>query len=164
MRFKKFIEMKLKIKHGDKSLSMLILFGVLLITLVQIILRSIFDIPLVGVEELSRYLFIAFVFMGLSYSFRMDGHIKLEGIGKYFPEKVKKLIEITIDILSVFVFAIISFSAIYTTISNYKSTTPTISIPFWIFFLPTILGFILLTIEHIKKVYKTLKNDLAKWG
>jgi len=47
--------------------------------------------------------------------------------------------------------------------TNYKSTTPTISIPFWIFFLPTILGFTLLTAEHLKKVYKIFKKDSSKW-
>jgi len=155
--------MKLKLKNSDQFLSMLILFCILVITLVQIILRSVFNIPFVGVEELSRYLFIAFVFMGLSYSYRMDGHIKLEGIGKYFPGKVKKTIDLSIEILSVFVFAIIAFSAIYTMTTNYKSTTPTISIPFWIFFLPTILGFTLLTAEHLKKAYKILKKDSSKW-
>jgi TRAP-type C4-dicarboxylate transport system permease small subunit len=101
--------------------------------------------------------------MGLSCSYRIDGHIKLEGIGKYFPGKVKKTIDLAIEILSVFVFAIIAFSAIYTMTTNYKSTTPTISIPFWIFFLPTILGFTFLTAEHLKKVYKILKKDSSKW-
>ncbi|RLD90224.1 MAG: hypothetical protein DRJ29_15755 [Bacteroidetes bacterium] len=77
--------------------------------------------------------------------------------------KSKKIIDLSIEILSVFVFAIISLSAIYTMATNYKSTTPTISIPFWIFFLPTILGFTLLTAEHLKKVYKIFKKDSSKW-
>jgi len=154
---------KVKLKNSDQFISMLILFCILAITFIQIILRSVFNIPLVGVEELSRYFFIAFVFMGLSYSYRMDGHIKLEGIGKYFPRKVKKNINLAIEILSVFVFAIIAFSAVYTMTSNYESTTPTIAIPFWIFFLPTIIGFTLLTAEHLKKVYQTLKKDSSEW-
>ncbi len=167
MKFKKlnkFMKILQKIRNSDRILSTLILFSILIIMIVQIVLRSIFNILFVGVEELSRYLFISVVFMGLPYYYRIDGHIKLEGIQKYLPQKIRMIIDIIIQILSFFVFAIIAFSALYTTLTNYNSATPTISIPFWLFFLPTILGFTLLSIEHLNILIKTIKRDTSGWA
>ena len=150
-----------KFKQGDQWFSTLLLFCIMIITLTQILLRELFNIPLIGVEELTRYLFISFVFLGLPYAFRSDGHIRLKGSWNTFSKKSQKVIDILIEALSVLVFATIAFSSIYTTLSNYKSTTLTISIPFWIFFLPTCVGFFLLTLEHLKKLLKRWRDNTA---
>ncbi len=147
----------------DKYFSTTILFAIILITIVQISLRTIFNIPLVGVEELLRYLFISFVFFGLSYYNRIDGHIKLEGLQKGFPLKVKRVIGIIIHVLSVLVFATITFSAVYTSLTNYKSTTPTLAIPFWLFFLPIMVGFSLLTMEEIIVLIRAIRKEITEW-
>ncbi len=152
-----------KIRTLDKYFSSTILFAIILITIVQIVLRTIFNIPLVGVEELLRYLFISFVFFGLSYYNRMDGHIKLEGLQKGFPLKVKRIIGIVIHVSSVIVFATIAFSAVYTSLTNYKSTTPTLAIPFWLFFLPTMVGFCMLTMEEIIVLIKAIRKEISAW-
>ncbi len=152
-----------KIGTSDKYISTAILFVIMLITIIQIVLRTIFNIPFVGVEELSRYLFISFVFLGLSYYNRIDGHIKLEGLQKNFPLKIKRIIGILIHVSSVIVFGIITFSAIYTSFTNYQSTTQTIAIPFWLFFLPTIIGFGLLTAEEINILMKEFKKEITEW-
>ncbi|MFC1761446.1 TRAP transporter small permease [Planctomycetota bacterium] len=147
-----------KLRQCDRFISTLILFGIMIIALVQIALRSLFNIPMVGVEELSRYLFIAFVFLGLPYAYRMDGHIKLTGIRQYLPDRFKKTIDISIEASSFIVFAIIAFSSIYTTVTNYQSATLTLAIPFWLFFLPTCVGFTLLAIEHLNILIQTFNR------
>ncbi len=152
-----------KIRSSDKYISTTILAVIMVMTIVQIMLRSFFNIPLVGIEELSRYLFIAFVFLGLSYYNRVDGHIKLEGLQKNFPLKIKRIMGIIIHASSVIVFSVIFFSATYTSLTNYNSTTPTLAIPFWLFFLPTIVGFGLLTVEEIVILIKECKKEITEW-
>jgi len=142
----------------DGWISSLLLFLIMTISLLQIFLRSVLNIPLTGVEELSRYFFIALIFLGLSYSFRHDGHIKLEGIQKFFPPIIGRIMELAKHISGILVFSAISISAVYTVCTNFESKTPTISLPFWLFFLPTIIGFILLTMEHVKALIKSLKT------
>ncbi|MFW5872431.1 MAG: TRAP transporter small permease [bacterium] len=148
-----------KVKDKDGILSSLILYAILIISLTQIVLRTVLNLPLTGVEELLRYLFISLIFIGLPYYFRKNGHIRLEGMHKFFPASLNNALEMIIKISGVLVFVIISFSAIYTMITNFKSITPTISMPFWLFFLPTIIGFVLVTIEHIKELIKSLKKN-----
>ena len=152
-----------KIRASNKYISAIILAAIMLITITQVLMRSLFNIPFVGIEELSRFLFISFIFLGLSYYNRIDGHIKLEGLQKNFPLKVKRVIGIVIHVSSVIVFAIITFSAIYTSLTNYNSTTQTLAIPFWLFFLPTIVGFALLTVEEIIILIEKCKKEITVW-
>ena len=152
-----------KIRASNKYISATILVAIMLITIAQVLMRSIFSIPFVGIEELSRYLFISFIFLGLSYYNRIDGHIKLEGLQKNLPLKVKRIIGIIIHVSSVIVFGIITFSAIYTSLTNYNSTTQTLAIPFWLFFLPTIVGFALLTVEEIIILIEKCKMEIKVW-
>ena len=152
-----------KIRASNKYISATILVAIMLITIAQVLMRSIFSIPFVGIEELSRYLFISFIFLGLSYYNRIDGHIKLEGLQKNLPLKVKRIIGIIIHVSSVIVFGIITFSAIYTSLTNYNSTTQTLAIPFWLFFLPTIVGFALLTVEEIIILIVKCKMEIKVW-
>lgn len=143
----------------DKHLSTWILFSIMFITLLQIVVRAVFDFPFIGVEELSRYLFISFVFLGLSYYCRIDGHIKLAGIHSFLPVKFQKLLKVLIQVSGVLVFSIIAYSALQTTYTNYSSSTPTIGIPFWLFFMPTILGFLLLSILELKILIDIFKKE-----
>lgn len=148
-----------RIKNIDRDLTTLVLFFLFIITLLQIVLRALFNLPLVGVEELSRYLFISVVFLGLPYYYREDGHIKLDGAKNFLPPRINRILELLIEASSVLVFASIFVSAVYTSISNYDSTSPTLSIPFWVFFMPTILGFGLLLKEHLITLIKQIKRE-----
>ncbi len=134
------------------------LYVIILITLLQILLRAFFNIPMSGSEELARFLFVAFIFLGLPYYYRADGHIQLGGIHNLISLKNQRLLRIIIQLSCIMVFAVILFSAISTTVSNYKSTTPTLSIPFWIFFMPIIFGFGLLVAEHVKDLFKEINK------
>ena len=100
------------LKNNDKYISAAILLFLLILTLLQIIWRTIFNMPFIGVEELLRYLFIAAVFMGLSYSVRNDGHIRLEGLQRHLSPGFSAIAELIIQFSSLIVFSIITFSAI----------------------------------------------------
>jgi TRAP-type C4-dicarboxylate transport system permease small subunit len=141
-----------------RLLSVAALFVIIVITLFQITIRWLFDIPLTGIEEFSRFLFVAFIFLGLPYYYRHDGHIRLSGIRNMLTGRNARLMEITVQFFCVLAFSIIFASAVYTTSTNYGSTTPTIAIPFWIFFTPIILGFGLLVAEHIIDLAKIIKG------
>ena len=104
-------------------------------------------------------MFIAVVFLGLSFSVKQDGHIVLEVVRKYVSPKLNFYIEIVIHFSGIIVFSIITCSAIITTIKNFRNVTPTLSIPFWLFFLPTILGFCLLSIVHVNALIGIIKES-----
>ncbi|WP_319476281.1 TRAP transporter small permease [Marispirochaeta aestuarii] len=131
----------------DRNLATTALIMLVLLVFAQVIMRVVFLAPLVGAEEFVRYLLIWVVFLGMPYTTRFGDQIKMEELQLFMPKWIRYPIRLLALTSGCIIFCIVSISAIYTTLSNLKNTTATLSIPFWIFFTPTILGFVLVTIE-----------------
>ena len=72
--------------------------------LLQIISRVILNEPFVFTEEVSRYLFIWMVFLGLSYSTKANKHISVNALQKHFPFTVRYLTTVLIHIITIMVY------------------------------------------------------------
>lgn len=69
-----------------------IVFNIAIIGVVglQIITRSLFNTPLKFPEEVSTFVMIAMVFVGISIVERYDSHLKVEFLQEYLPKGVQK--------------------------------------------------------------------------
>ncbi len=88
--------------------SVLILALVALIT-VEIIGRSLFDYSTMLADEYSGYFFLASVFLGLAYTFRENGHIRITIITSKLSSNIKRWA----DILSGLMLLAMLFFALY---------------------------------------------------
>lgn len=71
------------------------LIAVLMVTiLLQVILRYMFNISFVSLEEIQWHLYAVIIMIGLSYSFVKDSHIRLDIIHARFSRRSKEKIEI----------------------------------------------------------------------
>lgn len=75
---------------------LLCLFVVLLFT--QVILRVVFNYGIPWSEELSRFSFVWFVFLGASYAARLSAHNRVTFHLRMMPEKLRNLVELLGDI------------------------------------------------------------------
>ena len=75
-----------------------------------------------------------------------------------FPGKVQYMVGIMWRLSAVLVFGLVSISAIISTSRNLYSTTEALELPYWIFFLPTILGFSLVTIQYFLMLVNFIKE------
>ncbi|WP_138160593.1 TRAP transporter small permease [Peptoniphilus catoniae] len=93
---------KLLEKYNDieeKILIASLAFNVLLVFF-QIVMRSIFNASISWSEELSRYIFIWQIWMGVSIAFRYDQHIKVDLIYNVFKsEKAHRVIRLIVDLI-----------------------------------------------------------------
>ena len=137
------------IRNADRNLATVSLILLTLLVFAQVVMRVVFLSPLVGVEEFIRYLLIWVVFIGMPYTTRLGDQIKMEELQTFMPKWFRFGLRICILISAVVTFAIVAVAAVITTLKNLQNTTATLSIPFWIFFLPTVLGFILVTFESV---------------
>ena len=62
------------------------------------------------------------------------------------------------EITGVAIFGLFAAASIITTTKNQGNVTPTLAIPFTIFFLPTMVGFTLLAVEYIIRLIKLLQG------
>ena len=139
-------------------ISLILLIGTILL---QVILRFVFLKPLMGAEELTRYLVICVVMFPLAYSERSGSTIIMEEIQSMFPRVIRNTINMASHVLTTVVYAIVTVSAFSVMINNVTNRTATLEMPFWLFFLPAVLGLSTMTVVRvITVVYKITKRGL----
>lgn len=135
------------IRNLDKYLGSLILYFMVIIVVAQVVLRSLFSIPLIGAIELAQYSLIAITFISASYATRDGEHICMAEIQRMLPKKAQFMIDLFVHLGGMICFVLVSYSAVLSTIKNFWNITP-LGMPIPLFFLPTILGFIFLSLEY----------------
>ncbi len=138
-----------RLRSADRDIATFSLVVMILLVAAQVIMRVVFLAPLVGAEELVRYLLIAVVFIGAPYATRSGGQIRMEELQGAMPKWLQYAIRFLAFTSGVVVFGAIAGATIITTLGNLKNRTATLSIPFWVFFLPMILGFVWMTFESL---------------
>jgi TRAP-type C4-dicarboxylate transport system permease small subunit len=142
----------------DRNIGVTAFFVLTALLFFQVVLRVVADTSVIGLDELERYLFIVMVFMAIAFTERADGHIRFDSFLKALPQRINKAVQIAILTGSTFVFGVALYSAFISISRNMANKTPILEIPFFIFFLPTILGFLLITLTYLVKLAKILKT------
>jgi TRAP-type C4-dicarboxylate transport system permease small subunit len=132
----------------DAVIACLSLAALLGTIVVQVVLRFFFKSPLMGAEEFTRYTVIFLVMTPLAFAERTRSHVVMEEIQAGFPVKIRMGIRLLIDLLTTVVYAIVALSSISVLINNARNETATLRMPFWLFFLPTVAGMVLLTLTR----------------
>lgn len=102
----KFIDLASRLGAGLSSI--LMLFIVILI-FVEIILRTFFHTSTFISDEYSAYFFVGVVMLGLSYTFKENGHIRITILTSKMPQRIGFVLEI----ISLFIILIILGFLIY---------------------------------------------------
>lgn len=151
--------MKRSLKFLNNNIEVILAATALIIfaslTILQVVLRKVFNNPLSWSEELARYLFIWFVFLSGSYAVKFQKHVKLS----FFIDRLKKpfnmyfqLVALILWLLFLFflnVYSIKVVSFIYST----GQTSSANNIPMYLIYLSLTVGSILMTIRVIHHIY-----------
>jgi len=141
-----------------RGLSLLLLAAVVITPLAQITMRGVFNVPMAGAEEMTRYFMIALAFLAASYVTQQGGQIRMEEFQIFLPPKPRWRLQLAIELAGVAVFAILFAAALVTTARNMNSVTPVMEMPFWLFMGPLTLGSLLLAIETAIALAHTWRN------
>ncbi|WP_366923042.1 TRAP transporter small permease subunit [Metallumcola ferriviriculae] len=88
----------------------MMLIGVALV-LSEVVIRTFFDKTLYVTEEYTGYLMVAITFLGLAYTLKEKGHIRMVFLHKSLKGKAKILLELYAFIIGLTVFAIITYTS-----------------------------------------------------
>lgn len=75
-------------RHMEEVLMCVFLAGIVVFMSVHVFFRYILKSPLTWTEELTRYLFIWFVFSGFSYGIRNGSHIRVNILETLYPRVI----------------------------------------------------------------------------
>lgn len=135
----------------ERTVSLICLIAMIVMVLYGIVMRFLLRLPNPYGEELSRYLMIYFVYLGVSINIRTHGHLAVEMIVDYLPESLQKICRILSDLITIIAFGVLTILA-WNLIQNMlrivqKSTQ--MRIPMWIVYISLLVGFGLSTIRAI---------------
>ena len=146
------------IRKAVRGASLLLLAAVVITPLAQITMRGVFNVPMAGAEEATRYFMIALAFIAASYVTQQGGQIRMEEFQVFLPPKPRWILQLLIEAAGVAVFAVFFVAAVITTARNMNSVTPVLEVPFWLFMGPLTLGALLLAIETALALAHTWRN------
>jgi len=148
----------------DRNIGVAAFFALTALLFFQVVLRVVADTSVIGLDELERYFFIVMVYMAIAFTERVDGHIRFDSFLNALPQRIKKAVQVAILTGSAFVFGVALYSAFISISRNMANMTPILEIPFFIFFLPTILGFLLITLTYLYKLARILGTSHKMQG
>jgi len=147
------------IRKAFRLLSVGLLALVIVLPAVQIFLREITHTPFIGAAELVRFMLICTVFIAFPYVVSSGANIRMEEIQLALPAMIVRWLRPLISFLGVAGFAIIAYSTYVATISNLNNATPTLGIPYYIFFSATFLGCLMTAFECAVQTGKAITNN-----
>lgn len=113
----------------------------------QIFLREVTHTPFIGAAELVRFMLICTVFIAFPYVVSSGANIRMEEIQLSLPSPIVRILRLLIPFTGFLCFGFIVYSTFVATISNLKNATPTLGIPYYIFFSATFLGCLMTAFE-----------------
>jgi len=129
------------------------------IVLMAVILRYFFGITIRWTGELTRYIFIYLVFLGIPIAFRKRSHVIIEYFISFLPSRIRRWLEIAIDIsIAVFITAI-AISTVKMISGKLGATlSPGLKLPKGYIYAAVPLGIVLLLIEIVLRLIKAKKQ------
>jgi TRAP-type C4-dicarboxylate transport system permease small subunit len=138
--------------------SLLLLAAVVITPLAQITMRGVFNVPMAGAEEMTRYFLICLTFLAASYVTEQGGQIRMEEFQGLIPPRPRWMLQLLIELSGVVVFGILFAASVVTISRNLNNQTPIMEMPFWLFMAPLALGSALLVVETLAMFVHTWRS------
>lgn len=129
---------------------------------VQVIARYVFESSFSWSEEVSRYMFIWLIYLGISYAVKTDSHIRVDMLltRDWLSETKKKILCIFADI----VFLLFSLCVAHVgfkvahLIARRGQITAATEIPMWVIYLAVPVGYSLCSVRLVQCLYHRFRH------
>ena len=139
------------------SLAMLV--AMVALPFIQVMAREVFASPIVGAEELARFMLICTVFIALPYVVSAGASIRMEEFLGFLPAELVRGVQLLIAATAVVAFAVAAFSSLVAIRANLDNATPTLGIPYWIFLGAAFTGLTMTTVECAVQFMKAVRRQ-----
>lgn len=149
--------------HFEEAILIVLLALISCVMMTQIIART-FASSFTWPEEFSRYCYIWTVFLSLGYTIKKGNMLKVGILMDLLPQKLRRTIEILVNLLMLVMFVILfRYAIIYTgKIHQSGQFSPAMNVPMWMMYMSTIIGFGLASIRMVQTIISNFKNFSKK--
>ena len=138
--------------------SLAMLAAMVSLPFIQVIARELFGMPIIGVEELARFMLICSVFLALPYVVSAGASIRMEEILSMLPAGLIYVLKLAAAALCIATFAAMAGASLIAIGTNLDNATPTLGIPYWIFLGAAVVSFTMTTLECVIQLVKVLQG------
>ncbi|MCI8292918.1 MAG: TRAP transporter small permease [Hespellia sp.] len=153
---------------AEEVIAAISLLAMCIVVFMAVVLRSI-GIPFSISDELSRYLMIWCIYVGVAVATREKAHVGVDVLIQMLPEKVQKVLNIAVSFITLGVIVWLFYltaSWVWSTMQGNIQLTPLMKVPFYTVYISLPIGFGLSIIEQIKNMVKDIilvgKKDETK--
>lgn len=139
-------------ENFEEKLMSAALWAIVIIMGIQVIMRYVFKSSLTWSEEVSRYLFVWMVFIGISYGIKNGTHMRIDMLEHFIP-KLKKSLGILADacFLAFSIYMIGPGVSVVQSIKASGQTSPAGGVPMNVVYTSLLIGFILVVFRVVQK-------------
>ncbi|WP_158625900.1 TRAP transporter small permease [Arsenicitalea aurantiaca] len=138
--------------------SLAVLVALVSLPFIQVVAREIFSRPIMGAEELTRFMLICSVFLALPYVVSSGATVRMEELVAMLPERVLRLLKVLASATAIATFSVMAIASFIAIRGNLGNSTPTLGIPYWIFLGAAFASFTMTAIECGVQLLKVLQN------
>jgi C4-dicarboxylate transporter DctQ subunit len=133
----------------------LFLFLIAGLTIAQVILRYIFNYPLIWSEELSILVFIYLGFIGIGVAYAQGRHLYVDALLVTLPKSIRRVIEgIALGFSCVFLLVVIvQMIKVMLVTSKVGITTPALLLPMIVIYVSLPIGCLLFLIQVVRRFW-----------
>ena len=122
----------------------------------DVITRFFFNMPLVGISEVTEFALLFIPMMGAAWLLRMDGHVIIDCVTNYLSPKHLSFVSGMTSTVGTIVCAVVSCLGGWVTWDNFQrgvETSGVVIIPRWIELIVVPVGFLFLGVESLRKTF-----------
>jgi TRAP-type C4-dicarboxylate transport system permease small subunit len=112
----------------------------------------------IGAGELTRFMLICVVFVSLPYVISSGASIRVEDLTAGLAESIQRALRIVIPATGVAGFGFASYSVAVAVLHNLNNATPTLGIPYWVFFSAAFVGLLVAAAECAIQLVKAVQG------
>lgn len=130
-----------------RRLALVLLAVLVSMPALQVVLREVLRQPFVGAEELARFMLICTVFVTLPTVVASGANVRMEEVLGVTPRALQRALRLAIAVTGIAGFGIAAVSVLVATLRNLNNATPTLEIPYYVFFSAAFVGLTLAAVE-----------------
>ncbi len=131
------------------------------LTIVNVLSRTLLDRPLASAEELTEFLIIVVCFVGLSYAAGQGRHIRMTALTDQLRGAPRKALAIVTAGFTATLMFILAWYAIryIRVVAMLGTASPVLNVPYWLVYLAAPLGLLLAGIQYALAVVRNLRES-----
>lgn len=118
-------------------------------TTLNVIMRYVFNHPLIFAVELGRYTFAGIVYLGSIFVMREDGHIGLDIVVDMMPKKLGIIVKKATRVIVLCYMALFCYQSFRMVMGNWGNRSSTMGIPMSIVYMVMVIGSAGIFIEEL---------------